>query len=365
MTGTPVSSVPPHCPRSDCRYHRCAIGWRWKRHGTYTRQCEPRVIPRYRCGHCGATFSSQSFSNTYYLKRPDLLVAVAHRMVTCAGYRQMAREARCSPSTIARMAGRLGRFALLYMTANRPRGTIEEPVALDGFEGFAFSQYQPLHLNLVVGTESHYLYAFTQSSLRRKGRMTDAQKKRRARLEALHGRPDPKAIEKDCAQALAIAAPLAQALVVRSDEHQAYPRALARLPHLHITHERTPSTDARTASNPLFPVNLKDLHLRHNSANHKRETIAFSKRHQGAIDRAAWLLCWLNECKPFSERHGGGTPAMRAGLRATRLGIETLLSQRLFVTRTELPQVWRHYYFAMVDTPGIQNPRRHLLKLAL
>ena len=32
-----------------------------------------------------------------------------------------------------------------------------------------------------------------------------------------------------------------------------------------------------------------------------------------------------------------GSRAVRAGLRATRLGIETLLSQRLFVTRTQLP----------------------------
>jgi hypothetical protein len=38
-----------------------------------------------------------------------------------------------------------------------------------------------------------------------------------------------------------------------------------------------------TAQNPLFPVNLADLLLRHSSANHKRETIAFSKRRQGAM----------------------------------------------------------------------------------
>jgi hypothetical protein len=56
--------------------------------------------------------------------------------------------------------------------------------------------------------------------------------------------------------------------------------------------------------------------LRHNSANHKRETIAFSKSQQSVLERAALLLLWQNFAKPFSERRGGGTPAMRVGIRA-------------------------------------------------
>src|SRR5439155_21848861 len=149
--------------------------------------------------------------------------------------------------------------------------------------------YHPLHLHLVVGAESHFIYAFTHSRLRRKGRMTEAQRRRRAALEARHGRPDPRAIQSDMGAALRIAAPEAQALTVRSDEHPAYPRALRGLSGYAVRHECTPSVLARTAGNPLFPVNLADLLLRHNSANHKRETIAFSKRHQAVVERAALL----------------------------------------------------------------------------
>ena len=43
----------------------------------------------------------------------------------------------------------------------------------------------------------------------------------------------------------------------------------------------------RTPQNPLFPVNLSDLLIRHTGGNHKRETIAFSKRRQGALYRIA------------------------------------------------------------------------------
>ncbi len=199
--------MPPHCPRSDCRYHACAPGWRWVRHGSYRRQCEPQVIGRFRCRHCGHTFSSQSFSPTYWLKRPELLAPVFHRLLACSGYRQIAREARCDPTTVMGLAARLGRHSLLYLHTHRPRGPLREPLVIDGFESFAYSQYHPLHLNLGVGTRSHYTYGFTASELRRKGRMSARQKRRRAWLEARFGRPDPRAIEHGMATLLRLAYP--------------------------------------------------------------------------------------------------------------------------------------------------------------
>jgi hypothetical protein len=70
MADAAAPFVPPHCPRSDCRFHHCVAGWRWKRHGSFTRQAAPRRIPRFRCGHCGHTFSSQSFATSYWLVVP-------------------------------------------------------------------------------------------------------------------------------------------------------------------------------------------------------------------------------------------------------------------------------------------------------
>ena len=358
------SFVPPHCPRSTCRFHVCAEGWRWIHFGSYRRQCEPRVIERFRCCHCRATFSTQTFADTYYLKRAELLLQVAYRLLAGSGLRQICREARCAHSTVAGLAARLGRHALLVLAEHLRAGPITEPLVVDGFESFAHSQYQPLHLNNVVGADSHYVYGFTHSHLRRKGRMTPRQRRRRAQLEARHGRPDPRAIERGMAAALVIAVPGAQALTVRSDEHPAYPRALRRLAGYRIRHERTPSVQARTPGNPLFPVNLLDLLLRHNCSHLKRETIAFSKRDQALIERAAWLVLWRNFSKPFSENHDGGTPAMRRGLCDHPLSVEALLSARRFPARIELPEPWSEYYRRLVPTVGISNPRTHALKLA-
>ena len=363
MDTTLASFVPPFCPRSSCRFHRCATGWQWKRHGCFTRQCAPQVIPRFRCVHCGVTFSSQTFSTSYYLKRPELLEPFFHRLLAGSGYRQIAREARCAPATVMGQAARLGRHALLSLTHRRP-DRVREPLAIDGFESFAYSQFQPLHLNHAVGSESHFIYGFTFSPLRRKGRMTAAQKRTRAALETRYGRPDPKSIELEVAELLRIAAPREQTLTVHSDEHRAYPRAFARLGGVRIQHVQTPSVAARTTGNPLFPVNLLDLLLRHNSANHKRETIAYSKRHQSVIERAALLILWRNFTKPFSENHGGGTPAMRIGLSKTPLSPTALLKHRLFPTRIAMPLRWKEYYRRLVPTIGIRRPRVHALKRA-
>ena len=333
-------------------------------HGHYSRRCAPQRIRRFRCGHCGVTFSTQTFSTTYYLKRPELLTPCFHRLLACSGYRQIAREARCAPTTVMGQAARLGRHSLLYLAEHRPKGPIQEPLVIDGFESFAHSQFQPLHLNTVVGAESHYVYGFTMVILRRKGRMTGKQKLLRKELEERGGKPDPKGIEREMAMAVKIAVPEPQKLVIRSDEHPAYPRALRHLTGYSIEHEQTPSILSRTPQNPLFPVNLLDLLLRHNSANHKRETIAFAKRHQAALERAALLILWRNFTKRFSESHGGGTPAMRLELEETPLNPEVLLNERLFPSRVALPKRWREYYGREIHTADLKNPRKHRLKRA-
>ena len=352
---------PPFCPNPGCRFHLNAAGWHWIRWGSYHRQCEPRSIPRFRCSHCRRGFSSQTFSTTYYLKRPELQLPIFYRVLACSGYRQIAREARCAPGTVMGQVARLGRHALLALEHLRGGREPDEPIVIDGFESFAFSQYHPLHLNLAIGANSHFTYAFTFSELRRKGSMTERQKKIRASLERTFGRPDPKAIEKGIADLMRITARSSRELVVRSDEHPAYPRAFRRLAELRIHHEMTPSIEARTHRNPLFAVNAMDGLLRHNSANHKRETIAFSKLNQSAIERAALLILWRNYAKHFSENHGGGSPAMRAGIVPELLGPRRLLRERLFPTRIRLAQPWGEYYWRNVPTRRVRNPRMHRL----
>jgi len=353
---------PPFCPRPTCVFHRTPAGWRFKRAGWYPRAFSPRRVQRYLCLSCGVSFSDQTFRTTYWLKRPDLLATIFFRSLSCSAYRQISRELGVAPSTVMRQCERLGRHCLLFQQQYRDRAPLDEPLVADGFESFEYSQYHPCHFHLVVGSRSHFLHVFTDSELRRKGRMTAAQRERRAWLERRFGRPDPKSVEREMAEALNLL-PGRAPIELRTDEHPAYRRALRRV-RRPVSHRVTSSKMARTTGNPLFPVNLADLLIRHSGANHKRETIAFSKRRQGAAERLAIFQVWRNFMKEVSERRGGGTPAQRLGLASRRLTTGEILARRLFVGRVPLPERLMRYYRRVVKTRRIGRYRTHGLKYA-
>ena len=334
------------------------------RDGFFARQCPPQRIQRYRCLHCRRRFSEQTFRTSYWLKRPDLLAPVFWRLVGGSGFRQIAREFGVSPSTPLTHSARLGRHCWLVHEQLRPRGPVAEPLALDSFISFELSQYHPTAFHLAAGQHSHFLYGFTDSELRRSGRMSRRQRRRRAALEARHGRPHPRSVEREVAELLAILAPQPQPLELHSDQHTDYPRALRRLPQLTVTHCTISSRAARTRRNPLFAINLIDLLIRHGGANHRRETIAFSKRRQSAAERLAVFMVWRNYLKSFSERSRGPSPAMRLGLLQRRWSVRDLLAQRVFPSRVPLPPRWGQYYRRQVTTRRIAHCAAHRLRYA-
>jgi transposase-like protein len=359
-----LSFRPPFCPNPRCKYHHNPVGWRFRRIGFFTRLQAPHRIQRYLCSHCRRSFSSQTFSPTYWLKRADLLATLYDRINNCSCFRQIARCVGVSPSTVMNHAARLGRHCLLFHQLRRPKRAPDEPFVIDGFESFEFSQFYPLHVNLAAGSHSQFLYAFTDAELRRKGRKTSRQKRKQHQDEARYGRPDPKAIEHSVADLLSLALPAGSKARVRSDEHRAYPRAIRRLHDVTIVHEMTSSKRARTYNNPLFPVNRMDLLLRHQSANHKRETIAYSKRRQAVMERLAMFAVWHNFQKLCSENKKDGTPAQRLGLWSGRLSTARLLRDRLFPSQIQLPAVWRGYYDRTIVTRRIPNGKQHRLTYA-
>jgi hypothetical protein len=194
--------------------------------------------------------------------------------------------------------------------------------------------------------------------------MTERQRRRRRKLEQKFGRPNPRATELDVAALVHTLTPERQVLSIDTDEHEDYPRAFRRLTHLAIEHHTISSRAARTSRNPLFEVNLIDLLIRHSSANHKRETIAFSKRRQSAIERMWVLLVWRNWIKSFSERKRDATPAMRLGLIDHKLAANELLRWRRFPFRIGLPARWSPYYWRHVATRRLPRAAFHDLKYA-
>ena len=355
---------PPFCPRPTCPHHRDPQGAWYRLYGTYQRKAEPTVIRRFKCKTCRREFSTQTFDTTYFLKRPDLQQPLFHGLVCCSGFRQLARAWGVAHSTLQRQASRLGRHCLLYERVHGPGGPPTESLARDGFVTFEFSQFWPFEVNTLVGRKSHYVYAMTESELRRSGSMTDEQKEKRAELEAEYGKPDPEATRKAVEALVLLAAPVFACLEIHTDKHAAYPRAFRRLPHV-IDHRTTSSKVSRSPFNPLFAVNLLDLLLRHLGSNHKRETIAFSKRRQGALERAAVTQVWRNHVKRVSENDAKSpTPAMAIGLANAPKTVAEVLTRRLFPSQVPLPQPLRSWYWRDVETRQIPNGTRHVLKYA-
>jgi hypothetical protein len=355
---------PPFCPNPDCKYHNdLQEGWPYKGNGFYPRQAPPNRIRRFLCLHCERSFSCQTFSPDYWLKRPDILPQLMTKLCGCMANRQIARDLGVSPTTINRQSQRLGRHCLLFQWGFIKDMSPPDDITIDGLEGFELSQYFPFHFHVAADNTSSFFLAFTDSPLRRKGRMTDYQKVRRAQLEELHGRPDPKAVREDMRELLEIVTMNAEEMTIRSDEHQAYPIAILGL-RCKVRHLVTNSKERRDKSNQLFEINLLDLFIRHSTAGLKRETIAWPKRRAMAALRLAVFMVFRNWVNVRWQKKCRGSPAMELGLIDRLLTPDDILKTRLFVSRVDLPKRWEEYYWGDVKTPALGVNRRHELMYA-
>ncbi len=372
---------PPFCPWPACAAHRpgAASPPGFRRHGVFLRRCDGRVVPRFRCLACGRTCSLQTFAVSYYLKRPALSVPIAAGLVAGSAHRQLARSLGCSPSTVTRRSARLGRHALLVSglaLAHLP--AVPEPVVVDHFETFTFSQDYPLGIATVVGSRSWFVYGLDPAPHRRGGRLTPAQRRRLGRRR--HLQPRRGGYLRSFSRVLDLLAERASGpapLTLVSDGHLSYAQALTRHPDRrrfeHRAYPNPPrgpkgsprSLEARVRDRHMFPVDLLHGLMRHSCAHHRRETIAFGRRVNALLERGFLLAAWRNFVKGRSERRRDTpTPAMELGLAAERWSWKRLLAQRLFPSRLDVPDAWMRIYRREWTIPALGNTTRHTLKRA-
>jgi hypothetical protein len=362
----PRDWLPPFCPNHNCIHHnRFPDRPCFTRFGYYRRPSDNRRIQRFRCLTCRRTFSTQTFDCSYWQKHPELDDQVFRLINGGMAARQISRACGADPATINHKIGRLGRHCLLYLAILLKDMPPVQQVAFDGFETFEFSQYFPFHHHLAVDKESALILYFNDAELRRKGRMTPAQKQRRQTLEDLHGRPDPKAIGRAITELLSEVITGPGPVDVFTDDHPQYRRPIRLYGDL-IRHHITPGRQHRDKRNAMFQINLADLLIRHSSANHKRETIAWSKRRQCSTARLACFAVWRNCVKGVREKERRSpTPAMASGLQERRQGFTDIFDRRLFPGHVELRGSWGRYYRGEVQTRALAQERRHRLKYAM
>ena len=361
----PQGWQPPHCPSPNCQYHKpLPEGFPFKKAGFYHRDLDGRRIQRFACKACHVTFSTQTFSTTYWLKRPDLASRIFMRTVGGMANRQIARSLHIKPATVDRHLARMGRHSLLFHMRMLQDTSPMTEVVVDGFESFELSQYYPMHHHVAVEKDTDFFIYFTDSELRRKGSMKPEQEDRRKDLEKQFGRPDPQAIRKDMQHLLEVTLKRSLSAIVHSDAHKSYPPAIRNV-DCRITHIVTSGKDHRDQHNKLWVVNLLDLLIRHRGANHKRETIAWSKRRQASAERLAIFLVWRNYIKGRREKNRGSpTPAMERGMLDRPLTVGEVFSERIFRNHIELPERWAEYYDRKVRTRALGRNCEHELSYA-
>ena len=375
---------PRFCPHPNCLYHRDPPpNARWyHKHGSHPTATFGSV-QRYRCTRCTRTFSDQTFSIDYWLKRKISYQRICSELVGCSSTRHMSRVLGASCDSIQNRIGRLSRNALVMQEKAVADLTFLENLASDGFVSFTESQYHPHHIHTLMGSVSQFAYFWNEVTVRRTGRMTPAQKAERARRELIW-KPIRDGITHSFTEIYNRTADLVtrerfRTCIFDTDEHRSYIRAFrksASAQHLKqsalIIHRRTPSTVARTRQNPLFPVNYIDREIRKDLKNHVRETVCFARNQNNMMHRVSLYLWHHNFCKSFrirdkKEEALPATHAEAAGIPAPKIQsmMRGFFTQRAFFSRSCVSGSFKELWLNRLLTPMKPDPdycQKHLQK---
>jgi len=362
-----TKSRPPFCPNRECSAHYEPPGNRWYfRRGTYSSELHPR-IQRFGCRLCGCGFSSQTFDIDYYAKRKVSYHRLVMLVGSCCGIRQIARYLGVGYETVSNRIMRFARQAMGMQLQLLDTHAVAENLSSDGLHSYWVSQYVPSNITVLAGSQSRFIYAAVGSTLRRSGRMTEAQKKRREELERRF-RADPKALSHAFTEICDTVCRLVErsdrgVTVLDTDRHLAYRAALRSHGPWHelrssarVVHRRTDSRVARTATNPLAAVNSVDRQIRIDLAEHVRETVRFARNPNRSMERF-WVWCYtynyhkryrINQPVADTTRH---YQAARFDEQAVRKAWQGIWRTRKFLSRIRPTGSMLALWMRMIERP--------------
>ncbi len=320
--------TPLRCPHTDCRAHRRPVPDFFVREGFYHPLCRSHPVPRFRCRLCERGFSRQTFRADRRQKKPSINAACLDLMVACVGLRQAARVLRVARRTVERRFAWLARHAVDFQANRLAAARLPGPFQLDELESFEANRFQPVTVPVLIERSSLFIVATAVGPLRRKGRLTPQQRRRRAEHEARHGRrpsQSRRAVHEVLARLRAVTPDAA--VILESDHKPLYGR-LGRdlLGHRFLwrTHSASARRDRR---NPLFPINHTNARLRHFLARLRRRTWCVTKKRACLQAHLAIATLWSNFCRGITNRTAT-TPAQAVAVAPRRYRPEEVLAWR-------------------------------------
>lgn len=256
---------------------------------------------RYACKTCGTTFSSRTNSIDYYTKKSVSYKELQKEVVTSTSIRAIARKMNMSPGTIQNRISRLARQCIGVLDEILQHVSLQEYLAMDGFESFVLSQYHPNNINLGCGSASQYVYGYSYTQQNRKGCMTEVQK---IRAEILH---DSSIASLDYQmeqfrllniQMEPLISRSNTPIIVSTDKNLAYVEPIREM-GAQVAHETVSSRATRDVNNPLFSVNYIDREMRKDLSEHARETLTHGKNVNNQLERLVIYLYDHNLHKTF------------------------------------------------------------------
>ena len=320
---------PDRCPYAGCRAHHQPGPRFFIRHGSYLPRCRCHAVPRFRCRLCRRTFSRQTFRADYRHKKPHLNALFLELMVACVGLRQAARLLRVARRTVELRFQWLARQAAGFHANRLALSTVTGPFHLDELESFEANRFQPLTVPVLVESHTLFLVGTAVGPLRRKGRLTPEQRRRRAAHEAEHGRrpsQSPRAVRRVLAR-LRDLVPRTRRVVLHSDHKPLYGTVGRRLFGARFLWRTHDASARRDRANPLFPINHTNARLRHFLSRLRRRTWCVSKRAAGLQAHLHIAVLWMNYCRGITNRTRT-TPAQALGIIPKALRSEELVAWR-------------------------------------
>lgn len=358
---------PPFCPNPECKHHKepKAEGW-WNFLKPYTTKAYGKV-DRFYCRDCGKTFSVQTFRLDYYCKKVVDYKQLHHLSSEGISIRGMSRFFCVSPGCILNRIQRLGRQCLALH--NLCRGYIwgGEDVAIDGFQSFDVSKYFPNNITLGITADSLFVLEASHGTLRRFGRMSERQLKKREELDNRFSFERGALVRsfREILDYLSDGYPRSpgRPLVILTDEKKEYERSFRnhslfkeQKEQTRCVHYTVSSKEARTRNNPLFPCNYLDREIRKDQAAHRRKTACPCRNVNNGMLRLWCYLGWHNYWKKYpirDKRIPDQTHGELAGINSSFLSLlkNYVYETRIFFSRIRLSTCGERAWLSNHRTP--------------
>lgn len=367
---------PQFCTNKNCICHKKKLNrLRWcVRYGTYTSLVKGN-IQRYICKYCGTTFSTQTFSLNYYVKRIISYRKILSFLSKAMSLSSISRVLKASVESISNRIERLARQVIVNHEYLKSYISLKEDLTADGFESFTKSQYFPDNIHLLGGKDSQYLYFLNYVMLKRKGRMTEYQKKRKNELYKNVDFPKgalSNSFRQVVDEVFSLAGTTDNHVSLYTDMKPEYRTVFMKHPLKNtkkVSHIVQHSKKHRTVCDDGFTNEYLDREIRKDLANHRRETKCFSRNTCNSINRLALYSFSHNYLKDYRVKrveYKGITHAEVAGVPKARIRevLKTIFTKRVFFSLENVKMFYKDLWCKDIITP-LKNRKDYIPKYAL